>query len=344
MTFKDPWFLIFIPLFLAIFSVLRRREREPGFIFPSTDALQAFKSSLRNRLAGKLIYLRVACVGLLIIVLARPQMSSEFKIRKDAIGVVLAIDCSSTMLAEDLLLGPMGLTKLVETGEKAKRYTRLDAVRDVAKDFVKGRPDDLIGLVIFAAEAFIACPLTFDHDWLAESLDRAKVGMIKDGTAIGSGILSALNSLKDVDVKSRVVILLSDGINNAGDVPPLVAAKAARSLGVKIYTVGIVSKGQTPFRMKDEETGRMVYKDVRIDINETVLQKIAELTGGAYFRATDMESLRKSYKDIDKLEKAALEEKGYAENEDTFNIFLIAALACLLAEIVLGNTILRKVP
>lgn len=344
MTFKDPWILVFIPVAAALFYILRRREADPGFIVPSGEAFAAFRPSLKSRLAANLIYLRMACVLLLIVALARPQMSSEFKARRDAIGIVLAVDCSSTMLAEDLLLGPTGLTKLVETGEGGKRYTRLDGVRDVAKDFVKGRPDDLIGLVVFGAEAFVACPLTFDHEWLDDSLDRMKVGMIKDGTAIGSGILSALNSLKGVEVKSRIMVLLSDGINNAGTVPPLVAAKAARSLGVKIYSVGIVSKGQTPFRMKDEATGRMVYKDVRIDVNETVLRKMAEMTGGTYYRATDMQSLRKSYADIDKLEKASLEEKGFAENEDIFAVFLGAALVCLLLEIILGNTILRKVP
>lgn len=342
MLFKDPWILVFIPVFILLFIFIRKKQMEPGFIFPATDNFRAFRPSLRERLASKLPYLRLASVLLLIITLARPQMSSEFKVRKDAIGIVMAVDCSSTMLAEDLQLGPMGMARLIETPD-TRHLNRLDAVKDVAQDFVKSRPDDLIGLVVFAAEAFVACPLTFDHDWLGQAISRLKIGMIKDGTAIGSGILSALNSLKDVDVKSRVLILLSDGINNSGEVPPMVAARAARSLGVKIYTIGIVSRGQTPFPMKDE-SGKKVYKDVRIDINETVLQKMADITGGQYFRATDMESLRKSYKDIDSLEKSALEEKGFAENEDIFGIFLMAAIACLLAEIVLGNTVLRKVP
>lgn len=342
MIFKDIWVLVFIPVILVIFVITRRYQRDPGFRFPTTETLKIFRPSLKARLSSKLIYLRLACILLVIVALARPQASSEFKVRKDAIGIVLAIDCSSTMLAEDLQLGPLGMARLVDSPD-TKHLNRLDAVKEMAINFVRGRPEDLIGVVVFAAEAFIACPLTFDHDWLIQSLERVKVGMIKDGTAIGSGILSALNSLKDADVKSRVIVLLTDGINNTGEVPALIAAKAARSLGVKIYTIGIVSKGQTPYPIKDE-FGKTTYKDVRIEINEDILRKIAEITGGQYFRTADIDALRKSYHDIDTLEKAALEEKAFAENEDMFGLFLFAALGCLIAEILLGNTILRKVP
>lgn len=342
MIFKDLWALVFIPVVLALFFFIRKYRKDPGFIFPTTETLKVFRPSLKERLAPKLVYLRLVGVLLVIIALARPQISSELNIRKNAIGIVLAVDCSSTMLAEDLQLGPLGMAQLIETSD-VKHLNRLDAVKDVAKSFVVSRPDDLIGVVVFASEAFVACPLTFDHDWLIQSLERAKIGMIKDGTAIGSGILSSLNLLKDADVKSRVIILLSDGINNSGEVPPLVAAKAARSLGVKIYTIGIVSKAQTPYPVKDS-SGKKTYKDVKIDVNEDILKKIAEITGSQYFRATDMDSLHKSYKDIDALEKTVLEEKAFAENEDAFWLFLLAALGCLLAEILLGNTILRKVP
>ena len=343
MIFKEPWVLIFIPLFMVLFFFIRRHEAEPGFLFPSNDALKAFKPSLKEWLVSKLVILRFICVILLIFALARPQMNREFKTRRDALGIIMAIDCSSTMLAEDLQLGPSGLAPLIDGSETVKHLNRLDAVKEVAKTFVDARPDDLVGLVAFSAEAFIACPLTFDHEWLAQSIDRMRVGYIKDGTAIGSGILSSLNSLKDADVKSKVIILLTDGINNAGEVPPLIAAKAARAIGVKVYTVGIVSRGQTPYPTVDQ-SGRKAYKDVRIDINETVLQKIAETTGGKYFRASDLEGLKNTYGEIDKLEKVTMEEKGFAEHEDIFYMFLVAALITLLAEIVLGNTVLRKVP
>ncbi|HPM42834.1 MAG TPA: VWA domain-containing protein, partial [Candidatus Omnitrophota bacterium] len=298
MTFKDPWVLLFIPAFLFLFYLMRRHEAEAGFLFPSSEAIHMFRPTLREFFASKLFILRLLCMVFLIVALARPQMSKEFKTRRDALGIVLAIDCSSTMLAEDLSLGPAGIARLTDKSEQSKRFNRLDAVKEVAKTFVDNRPEDLIGLVAFGAEAFIACPLTFDHEWLTKSIDRMKIGYIKDGTAIGSGILTSLNSLKDANVKSKIVILLSDGINNAGTVPPLVAAKAARAVGVKIYTVGIVSKGQTPYPTVDP-TGKKTYKDVRIDINETVLQKMAEITGGQYFRADDMQTLRKTYQDID---------------------------------------------
>ncbi len=343
MVFKDPWVLVFIPLFLLLFFLLRKNEADPGFLFPSAETISMFRPTIREFFASKLFILRIICVILLIVALARPQMSKEYKTRRDAVGIVLAIDCSSTMLAEDLSLGPGGMARLAEKVEQPKRFNRLDAVKEVAKTFVSNRPEDLVGLVAFGAEAFIACPMTFDHEWLTKSIDRMKVGYIKDGTAIGSGILTSLNSLKDANVKSKVVILLSDGINNAGTVPPLVAAKAARTVGVKIYTVGIVSKGQTPYPTIDP-TGKKTYKDVRIDINETVLQKIAEITGGKYFRADDMQSLRNTYKEIDKLEKVAVEEKEYADKDDIFYIFVAAAFLALLSEAILGNTILRKVP
>ena len=194
---------------------MRKHEADPGFLFPSGEALDMFKPTMKEFLASKLYILRLACVILLIAALARPQMSRDFKTKRDAIGIVLSIDCSSTMLAEDLSLGPAGIAQLNERHEQSKRFNRLDAVKEVAKTFVAARPDDLIGLVAFGAEAFIACPLTFDHEWLTQSIDRMKVGYIKDGTAIGSGILTSLNSLKDANVKGKVVILLSDGINNA---------------------------------------------------------------------------------------------------------------------------------
>ncbi len=343
MSFKDPWILLFIPVFILLYLFLHRRRPDAGFIFPSDEPLKGVPPSWREFLAAHLPWLRLFCVILLIVAIARPQTARDARTRRDAIGIVLAIDCSSTMLAEDLQLGSAGLARLTETADSSKRLNRLDAVKIVARDFVRDRPEDLIGLVAFAADAFIACPLTFDHEWLDQSIGRLKIGLIKDGTAIGSGILSGLTALKDTAVKSKVIVLLSDGVNNAGEVPPLVAAKAARAIGVKIYTVGIISRGQTPFPTVDE-SGRKVYKDVKIDVNETVMQKIAELTNGQYFRASDIASLRRSYQEIDKLERVSLEEKNFSEREVMFYPFLAAALGLLLLEVVLGNTLLRKVP
>jgi len=247
------------------------------------------------------------------------------------------------MLAEDLQLGPLGLVELVRTSDDSKRLNRIDAVREVAKDFIKTRTNDMIGIVAFAAQAYVVCPLTFDREWLLTSLKRVKVGLIKDATAIGSGIMSSLNSLKGINARSKIIILLTDGINNFGEVPPLVAAKVARSLGIKIYTIGIASRGQTPFPTKDIY-GRKVYENVRIDIDEDVLKKIANLTGGNYYRVSDIKSLKDSYADIDKLEKIELEATPYEEYKDIFPVFLTWGLIFLILEIVLSNTYLRKIP
>lgn len=342
MTFKDPIILIALPILLAAFFFLRKKRAESAFLFPSYDAIKPLKSSAREFISSKLIYLRLIACALAIAALARPQLTSPEKEKRDAIAMVIAVDCSSTMLAEDLALGPSGLERLVPESSE-KRPNRLDAVKEVAKSLIKARKDDLIGLVGFGFEAYVVCPLTFDKEWLNRSVDRLKIGLIRDGTAIGSAVMSSLNMLKDSGAKGNAIVLLTDGVNNSGQIPPLVAAGSARALGVKIYTIGIMSRGQTPYPTTDE-SGRKAYKDVRIDINENVLKEMAEETGGAYFVANDLTSLDESCREIDKLEKARIQERGYAENKDIFGRFLWPALVIMLVEIVLGNTILRKIP
>ena len=343
MTFKDPLVLALIPLFIILFLFFRKRHPGRSFFFPSDEIVKSLGYSLKAWMADNLVYLKVLAAILVIIALARPQVSGETEKRSEGIAIVLAIDCSSTMLAEDLQLGSLGMVKLVEDPAEAKRINRMDAVRDVAREFIKGRPDDMIGLVAFAAQAYELCPPTLDRDWLLKSLERVKVGIIKDATGIGSGILTSLNVLKDVEAKSRIIVLLTDGINNYGKVPSLVAAKAARALGIKIYTIGVSSKGQTPFPMKDER-GRTKYENVKIEIDESVLREIASITGGRYYRVTNTEALKESYDDIDLLEKASLKQNSFEEHKDIFSIFAILAVLCVLAETLLGNTILRRIP
>lgn len=342
MTFKDPIILIAIPIIVAAFFIMRRRRSESAFLFPSYDAIKPIKGSFREFASSKLIFLRLIACLMAVAALARPQLTSPDREKRDAIAISIAIDCSSTMLAEDLALGPTGLEKLVPESPE-KRPNRLDAVKEVARSFINSRKDDIIGLVGFGAEAYAICPLTFDKAWLLRSLDRMKVGMIRDGTAIGSAVMSAISMLKNSGAKANAIILLTDGVNNAGQIPPLVAAGSARALGVKIYTIGIMSRGQTPYPVTDP-SGRKTYKDVRIDINEDVLKKMAEETGGAYFVANDLTSLDESAREIDKLEKARVQERGYAENKDIFGRFLWPAILIMLAEIVLGGTVLRKIP
>jgi Ca-activated chloride channel family protein len=234
------------------------------------------------------------------------------------------------MLAEDFKLG-------------GQRQNRVEVVKSVVKDFIMGRSNDRIAIVAFAARAYMVCPLTLDYGWLLDNLERVKTGLVEDGTAIGAGIATSLNRLKDTKGKSKVIILLTDGRNNTGKISPLTAAEAARALKIKIYTIGAGSKGPVPYPVKDF-FGNTVYQPVEIDIDEDTLIKIADITGGKYFRATDTESLRKIYKEIDSLEKTVIEEKGYLEYNELFNIFLILSLVFLLLDIILSNTILRKIP
>lgn len=343
MIFRAPYVLLLLPLLLVLFIIMRRVYPERSFLFPTDEIIRSFKGSVRIWAARRLIYLRVASIACLVIALARPQLSGESTSKKEGIAIVLCLDCSSTMLAEDLQLGSLGLMPLAGGPGGSKRLNRLDAVTTMARDFINARNADMIGLVAFAAQAYVVCPPTLDKEWLLNSLKRIKVGLIKDGTAVGSGIMSSLDSLKNIKARGKAVILLTDGINNFGLVPPVVAAKAARSLGIKIYTIGIKSAGVSPFPTKDMY-GKKTYENVRIDIDEDTLKKIADLTGGNYYKATSLKSLKDSYADIDKLERVVLDESAYSEQKDVFQTFLLWALILLAMDIVLGNTLLRRIP
>jgi len=332
MSLHNPLVLILIPIIILLFWYKQKKQAaESGFKFSSGDLVGNLKSSFKLRLSRNLVYLRMLAIILLIAALARPQTPvADSKIQSEGIDIVLALDCSTSMLAEDFKLG-------------GQRQSRIEVIKNVVKDFIRGRRNDRLGIVAFAARAYTVCPLTLDYGWLLDNLDRVKTGLIEDGTAIGSGIATSLNRLKDSKAKSKVVILLTDGRNNMGNISPLTAAEAAKALKVKIYTIGAGSKGLVLYPVKDF-FGNTVYQPIQIDIDEDTLMKIAEITGGKYFRATDTESLRKIYKEIDSLEKTTIEEKGYLEYNELFSIFLILSLAILLLDIVLANTILRKLP
>jgi Ca-activated chloride channel family protein len=343
MTFESPLFLLLIVDFFLLLGAFRYLYPEKAFSFPTDEVIASMKGTFRTWGSRKLVYLRIAAIVLIGVALARPQLPGDDRSQREGIAIMIAVDCSSTMLAEDLQLGSLGLASLVEESSEAPRMNRLEAVKGLGREFIEARKSDMIGVVAFAAQAYVICPPTFDREWALDALKRVRIGLIKDGTAIGSGILSSLDALKGVRAKSKIVVLLTDGINNFGEVPPLVAAKAARALGIKIYPIAIISKGQTPFPAKDAY-GKKTYKNVHIDVDETVLQKIAEITGGVYYRATDMSSLKTSYADIDKLEKIVLEESAASDRQDIFSVPVFIALALLIAEIVLGKTIFRKIP
>ena len=322
------WLLLLLPIVLI---VDRSRRSGSSFVFSSEDLVKELKPTARVRLGKSLIILRITAIALMIIALARPQAVLDgSKAVSEGVDIVLAIDTSTSMLAEDFMLG-------------SRRINRFDLVREVVKDFIRKRKDDRIGMVAFAARAYTVCPLTTDYAWLNENLDRVRVGMIEDATAVGSVIASSINRLKNSKTKSKIIILLTDGVNNAGNISPLIAAEAAKALKIKIYTIAVGTKGLSPYPMKDYY-GRTVYRNIPIEIDEESLRKIAETTGGKYYLATDTEKLRNIYDEINRLEKSNIEHFGYREYSELFYYFLIPGMMLLIIGIFLSNTLFLKVP
>ncbi|MFH1189638.1 MAG: VWA domain-containing protein [Candidatus Omnitrophota bacterium] len=330
-AFKDPWALaLILPVALvALFSLVRRGN--PTFLFSSKDLLEGIKPTFRVLFGRYLILFRAAALILFVLALARPQTVLEgSKAVSEGVDIVLDVDTSTSMLAEDFRMG-------------TTRVNRFDVVKDVVKEFIRKRKDDRIALVAFAARAYTVCPLTTDYAWLNENLDRVRVGMIEDATAVGSAIATSVNRLRTSKTKSRVIILLTDGVNNAGSISPLVAAEAAKALKIKVYAICVGSKGLVPYPLKDVY-GRTVYKNIPIEMDEEVLKKIANLTGAKYYLASDTETLRKIYDDINKLERSNIEHFGYKEYDELFYIFLVPGLIILALEIFLANTFCRRIP
>lgn len=322
------YLLLFIPLIAYVVWYLFMGKRlKPSMKVSTTLPFAKDVKSFRNYLVHVPFALRVLTLALLIIVLARPQLTSEWEERDvEGIDIMLATDVSTSMLAMDL------------------EPNRLEAAKEVAQDFIAGRKDDNIGLTIFAGESFTQCPLTIDHIALANMLsaidcDIAAKGIIADGTAIGMGIANSVSRLKDSKAVSKVIILLTDGINNRGEITPEAAADMAKEFGIRIYTIGVgTEKKEAPY---PTPYGTM---NVPVEIDEKTLENIAEATGGEYFRATDKESLRQIYSEIDKLERTKLNVQQYQEYEELYQIFALLAVLSLMLELLLRYTILRRIP
>lgn len=330
-SFKDPWVFLLVLLVPLLVYAAKKIHTRANLTFPSQDLLKGLKPTFRSRFSNMPIFLRAAALSLIFLALARPQTMLEgTKTVSEGVDIVLALDTSTSMLAEDFRVG-------------GKRINRFDVVKEVVKEFVSRRKDDRIGMVAFAARAYTACPLSTDYQWLYENLDRVRVGMIEDATAIGSALASSINRLRTSKTKSKIIILLTDGVSNAGTISPIVAAEAAKALGIKVYTIGVGTKGLVPYPFKDIY-GRTVYRDIPIEIDETVLKKIADMTGGKYYLATNTESLRNIYAEIDRLEKSNIEHLGYREYNELFGDFLIPAMILLFLEIFLANTLFLKIP
>ncbi|MGE3311413.1 MAG: VWA domain-containing protein [Limisphaerales bacterium] len=331
MTFAHPWWLTLL-LLLPFAAILRRRRaRDPAFLYSSVQLVHGV-ASLRRSYAGLILRrMRWLALAFLIVALARPRIGEgEVTIKASGIDIVVAVDFSMSMAAEDFEIG----------GRRANRVT---AAKDVLRRFIDGRPNDRIGIVAFAGNAYVAAPLTLDHGFLLQRLEQLKLGLIEDGTAIGSGIAAGLNRLRELPSKSRIVILMTDGQNNAGKVPPMTAAEAAEALKVKIYTIGVGTRGTAPYPQTDV-FGQTRYVPMQVDIDEELLGRIAERTGGKYFRAVSTETLRGIYDEIDKLERSDAEIRKFQRYDEVFGWFAVPGLILLLLEIVLGHTVWRKLP
>ncbi len=327
MTFLNPeyFFFLLILIPIVIWYITQQSKSEADFKISGLKSFDKAPVSKKVYLRHLLFVLRLLTISLIVVVLARPQSSKSWHDQtKEGIDIIIAEDISGSMLAKDL------------------KPNRLKAAKNVAIDFIQGRPNDNIGLVIFAGESFTQCPLTTDHDILINLFNSVDFGMIADGTAIGEGLANAVSRIKDSKAKSKVIILLTDGSNNSGEIAPETAAEIARKFGVRVYTIAIGTIGKamspimTPFGINYE------LKEVVID--EPTLKKIAELTGGTYFRAKDNNALESIYKEIDQMEKSKIEVKEYSKKNEMYFIFALIAFLLVLTEIVLRNTILRKIP
>lgn len=327
-SFANPyWFLLFlaIPLMIAWY-ILRIRKRNASLSLSSTSWMAGKElKSFRQRIIHLPFILRILLISLLIIVMARPQTSdSQQKTNIEGIDIVMAIDVSGSMQAMDL------------------KPNRLEAAKKVAKSFIDGRKNDRIGLVVFSGEAFTQCPLTTDHQVVKRLIDPLKTGMIEDGTALGDGLATAINRIKDSKAISKVIILLTDGVQTAGSMDPVSAAKIGQSLGIRIYTIGVGKHGMAPMPVQTPFGQQIV--NYPVEIAEDVLQKVAETTDGKYFRATSNKSLKDIYGEIDKLEKSKIEVNVFQNKYDKYRGFVIAAFIILLIEVLLRLTILRTKP
>ncbi|MCB1124924.1 MAG: VWA domain-containing protein [Verrucomicrobiae bacterium] len=324
--------LLFLLLLLPVIALLKGKAGGVASLrFPSVAAAREAGGKPRGRAGGWLAALRLLALAALIIGLARPQLGrGTTEVDASGIDILLAIDVSGSMEALDFELN----------GERANR---LEVVKQVVKQFVDERPNDRIGIVAFAGRPYLVSPLTLDHEWLVKRLESVKIGQVEDGTAIGSAIVSASNHVRDLPAKSRIIILMTDGQNNAGKVPPLTAAEAAHALGIKVYTIGVGTRGQAPIPVTDA-FGRTRYRMMEVDIDEDTLKQIAERTGGRYFRADSTDTLRKIYDEIDRMEKTEAEVKEYQRYRELMDLVVLPALFLLLVDVILNNTVWRRLP
>jgi Ca-activated chloride channel family protein len=319
-------FLLMLLLPMLAWYILKQRKTIPTVQMSNIQSVKGLPLSFKLILGHILFGFKLIAIAFLIIVLARPQSSNSYEnISTQGIDIIIALDISGSMLARDF------------------KPDRLEASKDVATEFIAGRSNDRIGLVVFSAESFTQCPLTTDHAVLMNLFREIKSGMIEDGTAIGVGLANAVKRLKDSEAVSKVIILLTDGVNNQGAIDPLTAAELAKTFGIRVYTIGVGTQGTAPYPVQDF-FGNMVFQQMQVEIDEPTLQHISDITGGQYFRATNNDKLRQIYKEIDTLEKSKISVKEFSRKEEEYLPYAIAAFILLLFDFILRKTILRSIP
>jgi len=325
--FANPeflWLLLLLPV-IGYYLWLRRKKLTVTLQFSSLQVFKNIPQTLRERLRHIPLVLRLLAIAVFIIALARPQsVSDKQNISTEGIDIVLELDLSGSMLAEDF------------------NPNRIEAAKQVASEFIDGRTNDRIGLVVFSAESFTQCPLTTDYPVLKNLLREVKNGMIADGTAIGLAIANGVNRLKDSKAKSKVMILLTDGVNNRGEIDPITAARIAATYGIRIYTVGVGAQGEAPYPVQTQFGIRRQM--IPVDLDEKGLTQVAEMTGGKYYRATDNRKLKTIYKEIDQLERTKIEVTAYKRYSELYGSWLLAGLLAVMMEIALNVTVLRRNP
>ena len=332
MTFANSAYLLLMLLVIPciLWYILRGNKRRATMSVPTTSMYGGMKKSWKYYLIHMPFILDMLSIVLLSLILARPQTTDRWQDTEiEGIDIMLCVDVSTSMLAEDL------------------KPNRIEAAKQVASEFINGRPNDNIGLTIFAGEAFTQCPMTVDHAVLLNmfqnvSSDIAARGIIEDGTAIGMGLANAISRLKDSQAKSKVIILLTDGSNNRGEVSPMTAAEMAKSFGIRVYTIGVGTNGTAPYPAQGAY-GKQ-YINVAVEIDENVLRQIAQTASGQYYRATSNSKLKEVYEEIDKLERTKLQVKEFSKNQEEYQPLALALLLSLLLSILLKQTVLRTIP
>ncbi len=326
-SFLNPGFLYLLFLLIPAIAwyVLKNKTNRAGMKISALEDLISVPHTYKHYLQHIIFGFRVLAVALLIIALARPQSVDKWEdISTEGIDIVMSLDISSSMLARDF------------------KPDRLEASKELATEFISGRSDDRMGLVVFSGESFTQCPLTTDHAVVINMMRDIQTGMIEDGTAIGMGLATAINRLKDSKAKSKVIILMTDGVNNMGEIAPVTAAEIAQSFNIRVYTIGVGSRGMAPYPVQTPY-GRQ-YRNMKVEIDEEVLKDIAEITDGKYFRATDNNQLKQIYQEIDKLEKSKIDVKEFRKKSEEYLLFVIIAGVLLFIEVLVRNTLLRGLP